>query len=160
MSSSLAVHNGDLFLSRGGFATVTNSSKLVQDLRLALLESRGFDDMHPEFGSLLDGGLDQYGNYVNSTIGETNWSFIAMTVEGEIRRVAKEHQVKQLQRSKNDRLTLGRSTLDPGELLLEIQSIRMVQAQDSLSVNVTLITGSDQEISLDIPITNQPIITN
>lgn len=155
MSWSLGLKHGDLFLDRGGYATTTGPNKLVQDLRCALLEERGHDPHHPEFGSLIDGGVDEYGHYVSTLIGDDDWDFVAMRVDGEIRRISALHQQAQIERSKRDRGTYGQSTLIPDELLLEVKSVTMQQAQDSLMVSVVLQTGDSREIAINVPITNQ-----
>src|SRR6476661_2816084 len=101
MSWSLALRNGDLAISGRSLGQTTGPSKLVQDLRCALLEPRGFDDLHPTFGSLIDGGQDEFGNQVAPLIGSTNWELAVLRIESEIRRIAADHQRRQLERAKN-----------------------------------------------------------
>lgn len=159
MSWSLQLRNGDLALNGTRLGQTTGAEKLVQDLRCALLERRGTDDAHPRFGSLLDGGRGDDGREVASIIGESDWDLIAMRVSGEIRRVAAEHQGRQIDRAKRDRLRYGQSTLINDELLADITSIDMIQAQDRLMVQVTLKTGESREITIDIPVSNTLPIT-
>lgn len=152
MSWSLQIANGDLALGGAQFGQVTGQAKLVQDLRCALLEERGHDDMHPGFGSLIDGGLDDYGVYQQSLIGTTDWSRIALRVESEIRRICQEYQRAQLERARQDRYKFGESTLSQDELLLQISSIEMLQAQDQMMVTVSLITGSGSQVNMNVPV--------
>lgn len=154
MSWSLQLRGGDLSIDGATLGRVTGAQKLVQDLRCALLESRGFDDLHPTFGSLIDGGIDEYGNSVQSIIGSIDWEFAALRIQSEIRRVAAEYQKQQTNRARNDRSVLGQSTLTNDELLLDVSNIAMTQAQDRLMVNVTLQTATGQTIPLDIPLEN------
>lgn len=152
MSWSLQLRNGDLSLGGTQLATVTGSQKLVQDLRCALLEPRGWDDLHPTYGSLLDGGRDDMGVEVDSIIGTSNWERIALRVEGEIRRICGLQQQAQLARAKADRYTYGESTLAPSELLVRVSNVQMFQAQDNLLVQVTLETGTGDVAQIDIPL--------
>lgn len=152
MSWSLELRNGDLTISGARLGQTTGSNKLVQDLRCAILEPRGHDDMHPAFGSLIDGGIDEAGREVASIIGTDRWEFAALQIQSEIRRIAALHQARQVERAKADRLTYGESTLTNAELLFQITNIDMVQAQDRLLVTVFVENGQGDEFSLDVPI--------
>jgi hypothetical protein len=158
MSWSLHLRNGDLALGGTRLGQVTGAQKLVQDLRCALLEPRGWDDAHPTYGSLLDGGRDDNGIEVASIVGTSNWERIALRVEGEIRRITALYQRMQLARAQQDRYTYGESTLSPDELLLNVTAVNMYQAQDTLLVRVTLQTGTGLATQIDIPISNTPVI--
>lgn len=159
MSWSLQLHNGDLVANGARLGTVRGGSKLVQDLRSALLTPRGFDDNNPSYGSLLDGGVNEAGDEVASIIGSTDWNRVGLLVESEIRRVCGAQQTAQLARAQNDRRTYGESTLDPGELLTSITDIAMFQAQDSLMVRVSLQTGNGTVTQIDVPLSDQPVVT-
>jgi hypothetical protein len=69
MSWSLRIQNGDLMLDGTNLGRATGSAKLIQDLRCAILEKMGTDDLHPEYGSLLDGGRDESGDVQPGYIG-------------------------------------------------------------------------------------------
>jgi hypothetical protein len=152
MSWSLQLRNGDLTVEGAKLGQVTGSNKLIQDLRCALLEARGSDDLHPKFGSLIDGGINDEGQPVPSVIANTNWELAALRIETEIRRIAAEHQRRQLTRAQSDRRTYGESTLSNTELLAEISGIQMFQAQDKLLVQVSLRLGDHQTRTIDIPL--------
>lgn len=158
MSWSLDLRNGDLVISGARLGQTTGAEKLVQDLRCALLETRGHDDMHPTFGSLIDGGRDDSGAEVVSIIGTNNWPFAVLQIDSEIRRIAGDYQLRQIERGKNDRRTYGESTLTNDELLLEVTNIETVQAQDMLMVNVSLKTAQGQQFQIAVPINESPIL--
>lgn len=159
MSWSLRIHNGDLVLDGISYGQVTGVNKLVQDLRCAILERMGTDDLHPAFGSLIDGGRMPDGAVVESMIGTTRWNQMALLVESEIRRIASELQTRQAQRAENDKFTYGRATQTTGEILSRISFVNLVQNQDTLQVNAGIVTASGNEAILDIPVTNDAIIT-
>lgn len=152
MSWSLRIKNGDLAPEGNRFAQVNGTAKLVQDLKCSILESRGFDRFHPEFGSIIDGGIDEYGNYSPSLIGETDWDFAALKIESEIRRICTEHQRRQIERDKIDRTRYGRSTIDPSEMLDSVSRVEIQQAQDKMMVNVLIRTASGATTSLRVPV--------
>lgn len=108
--------------------------------------------MHPSFGSLIDGGIDEAGREVASIIGTDRWEFAALQIQSEIRRIAALHQARQTERAKADRLAYGESTLENAELLYQVSNIDMVQAQDRLLVTVTLQNGRGEQFSFDVPI--------
>lgn len=152
MSWSLQLRSGDLVVSGAHISQAAGISKLVQDLRCALLEPRGFDDLHPTYGSLIDGGIDEYGNYAASLIGSVDLELVALRVDSEIRRITSEHQLQQTNRASNDRIIYGESTLTNDELLRQVTNIQMTQAQDQLMVIVTLQTAPGQNITIPIPV--------
>jgi hypothetical protein len=152
MSWSLQTRGGDLVISGARLGQSFGGQKLVQDLRAALLEHRGNDDMHPSFGSLIDGGIDDSGNEVASLIGTVDWDFAALRIDSEIRRITSDHQRQQAQRARNDRTTYGESTLTNDELLVEVQNVDMTRSLDKLLVQITVSTGTNQTATIDLPL--------
>jgi hypothetical protein len=152
MSWSLKLRNGDLVTDGAKLDQVTGAAKLVQDLRCAILEKRGTDDLHRDFGSLIDGGYDDKGNWVDSTIGEIDIDFAVLQIESDLRRIMAMHQQKQVARSKRDRQTYGQSTLDNDELLYAVEGVDFTQAQDKLMVNVLIQTGTGQQFNIAVPL--------
>lgn len=136
---------------------VTQQQKLVQDLRCAVLERMGTDQDHPWFGSLIDGGrlngVDQ-----ESLIGTDNWDTAVLEVESEIRRIVDQYQKQQILRSEQDRTTYGKPTLTPGEILMGLGDIQFFQAQDNLLCRVTLVTGADSDIQINVPLGTNALI--
>ncbi len=154
MSWSLQLsHDGDLVTRGTQLAQVTNQQKLVQDLRCAILERRGTDDMHRTFGSLIDGGYDERGNWYEGMIAtDDDIEYIVAQVDSELRRIAADHQARQVVRSQNDRYTYGESTLNNAELLESVTDIHFVQAEDKLMVTVYLKTAVGQPFTINLPI--------
>lgn len=152
MSWSLKLRNGDLVTDGAKLDQVTGAAKLVQDLRCAILEKRGTDDLHRDFGSLIDGGYDDKGDWVDSTIGEIDIDFAVLQIESDLRRIMAMHQQKQVARSKRDRQTYGQSTLDNDELLYAVEGVDFTQAQDKLMVNVLIQTGTGQQFNIAVPL--------
>lgn len=157
MSWSLQLRGGDLVIGGASFGTTTGQNKLVQDLRCAILERMGTDEDHPWFGSLIDGGrlngVDQ-----SSIIATDDWDVAVLAVEGEIRRIADQYQKQQIARNERDRTTYGKPTLTPGELLMGIGDIQFYQAQDNLLCRVTLITGADANVTVNVPLGTNTLI--
>lgn len=152
------MRNGDLALGGASLGQVTGPQKLVQDLRCALLERRGHDDAHPTFGSLIDGGLDLDGKEATSLVANSDLQYVAMRVEAEIRRIVADHQSRQLARAQSDRYTYGQSTLENGELLINLTNVNFVQVQDSLFCNVSLQTQGGV-VSISVPLADSPLMT-
>lgn len=150
MSWSLQLRRGDLTLGGSSYGTVTGADKLVQDLRCALLEPFGYDEMHRDFGSVLDGGVMDGVEY-KGPIGRTDFESVRNEIEIEIRRVAREHQRSQINRSNRDINKYGNSTLTNRELLRSISSIDTVQINDIVFVRVSLSLG-DTDRTIDIPL--------
>lgn len=152
MTWSLQLRNGDLTLGNASYGTVTGERKLVQDLRAYVLEQMGTDDMHPEFGSLIDGGRLPDGTEVQGTIGKMNTELARVEVEAELRRLINAFQARQLQRAKDDRIVYGKTTLTKGEVLLGLSDMVFTRSGDALSVVLVLQTAADTspEVSLTL----------
>jgi phage baseplate assembly protein W len=50
---TLALVNGDLWVTQGGYKLITGVDRIRQDLMLALLEEYGSDRFHPRWGSIV-----------------------------------------------------------------------------------------------------------
>lgn len=159
MSWSLQVSGGDLVVNQAQLSTVANEAKLLQDLRHYLLERMGTDSLHPEYGSLIDGGTKPDGTEVPSPIGHTDWRQIALSIEADIRRIGAAYQSAQLNRAKSDRLRFNRSTLTAGEVLASIDSVVFTQDQDALLVTINITAGSGKGSSFTISPFDLPVIT-
>lgn len=130
---------------------VDRQNKLVQDIRLCLLEKMGTDNLHPSFGSLIEGGRTPDGDEVPGVIGESDLDLVILEVESEVTRIVRNYQRQQLTRAKQDKLVRGRATLDPEEVILELGGIDFQQYQDSLRVTIHVVTGTDT-VSVTLPI--------
>lgn len=147
MSWSLRLTDGDFALSGSQFDTVNDFDKLAQDLRCCVLEKMGTDDMHPAFGSLINGGVTPDGTRVSGALGLFGTQ-AAQQVQAEIQRICANYQSQQLARAKDDRTTYNRVSLTPGEVLLSITDIQLKQNQDSLDVLVKLSTATGEDVSI------------
>jgi hypothetical protein len=157
MSWSLQVSNGDLVLEGGKLGTVTGSNKLLQDFRHYLLEHMGNDPLHPNYGSLIDGGMKSNGQVVDSLIGSTDWNMVTLQLESEIRRIAAAYQKSQLNRAQNDRTYYGKSTLSVSEILAAVTAVNFTQNADALLVEIVIETGDFQLQNISLSL--DPVIT-
>lgn len=153
MSWSLGLQNGDLTLGNASYGTITGEKKLVQDLRCYLLEQMGTDDMHPDYGSLINGGRLANGTIIRGSIGKLNNSFAEADITSEINRIIGLYQARQLERAKDDRLTYGKTTFTRGEILLSVSQINVTHRLDSLYINLVLLTGDKTSLDLNIDLT-------
>lgn len=151
------VPGGDLVLNGTSMSTVTNEQKLVQDLSHWILERMGHDPLHPNYGSLLDGGVDQTGKEIESVIGKGNYGLIRMEIEAEIRRIAAAYQRMQIDRATRDRNRYNKSTLTSGEILAAVTSITFAQNADALTVRVTIQSARSNQATLNLAL--PPVIT-
>ena len=151
MTWSLALQNGDLSLnSSNGFETVTNEDKLVQDLRCHLLEKMGDDDLHPEFGSLLNGGTLPDGTSHNGYIGEQDDDITVLGIQSEITRVVNNYQEQTLARAKTDKLTYGKATLTHGEVLYDLNAVKVQKDLDKVNITIDFTSAKNNQKTLEI----------
>ncbi len=152
MSWSLQLRNGDLFHQDGHYAQVHGPAKLIQDLRSQLLEHMGHDDMHPSFGSTLDGGTLPNGTNIEGVIHSMDVRQATLDIESEIRRIETDYQSKQLSRINDDLAIYGKSTLRRDEILQSINDIQFIQVADTLYVRIKVVPISGLPIALDVPV--------
>jgi len=154
MSWSFNVKNGDLDLSGpGGFSVVTGGQKLIQDLKHWLLESRGTDPMHPEYGSTLDGGVTSDGSVVEAFIGANIYKERLLDVESEIRRVLFSYQDQQLARLRSEQERLGgKNTFAPNEILYSVDGVNVRQIDDKVVAQLRLRTQNNADVSFIQPV--------
>jgi hypothetical protein len=142
MSWSLQISQGDFTYGAKGLNLATGGTKLVQDLTCAVLEPMGDDNLHPNYGSVLEGGVNSSGSIYNGYIGSPNNGATAALVNAEIQRLVQAYQAAQLARNQADLNTYGMSTLSVGEALLGVNSINITQVETAMAVDVSLNTGS------------------
>lgn len=153
MSWSLQLQHGDFAIGGARLGTVTGGRKLLQDIRCAILEKMGTDNLHPGYGSIIDGGITPDGAIANGVIGEADIDLAMIEVEAEINRITRDYQRQQLARAKQDKLIYGKATLDASEVLIDLQSLNFYQNQDTLFIQITYVTGIDgAPVSIDIPV--------
>ena len=155
MSYSLQLKAGDLSPSGGQVATVQGVQKTVQDLRVALLEPRGSDPLHPDFGSLLNGGIDEIGRTQPGVIGSTINNEVLLGIESEIRRVINLKIVdQQSQLFTETNVFGGMSTFLPDELIQTIASLDTTTVGDVAVVSVTLAMADNATLQIVAPISS------
>lgn len=158
MTWSLKVSGGDLQLSGGGMQTVTGEQKLVQDLRCFILERIGTDDLHPRYGSTLNGGTLPDGREAPGIIGESDLSFAELEIESEMRRMVRLYQADQLQRAQSDQTIYGKTTLSRGEVLVSLDAINIVQDQDTLHITLGVKTANNTGVGVDLALFFPPTV--
>ncbi len=138
-------------VDRGQLGSVTGIQKLAQDLRCHLLEHMGTDPLHPEYGSLLDGGTQENGIEVPSIIGETDEGLINSFIGNEVVRIVRDYQSKQLIRATEDRLRYSKTTLADDEVL-ESADVNLIHTADTMMVQITIhsSTGASQRIGIPL----------
>lgn len=150
MSWSLKTRNGDLVLGTGQYATTKGAEKLIQDLRLHLLDKMGSDSSHPAYGSLINGGKSPSGQETSGVIGKPNDAFTRLQIESEIRRIVNTYQRNQLARAKDDKKTYGKVTFDRDEVLLSLTNIQTEIQNDSLKITLHIQTASNPDLTLQL----------
>lgn len=151
MSWSLDISGGDLNLisQKNGMNTVTGARKAFQDIRSEILESMGNDPMHPEYGSLLDGGITPDGRLVESEFGNIIDSGTIYRVELELRRIIENYAKRQKEKLLSERQRLGgKHTFSANELVSSIESIETKQVYDTLLVRIRLLMSNGQTIQI------------
>lgn len=148
MSFSLELKNGDLGLSGTSFGTVVDAAKLQQDLVSAILTPLGFEELHPEFGSILE---DDLIDPEVTIIGSRDFKHASAVIRSELIRLCQNYQAQQIARNEDDGVKFGKPTLTPGEILLRVVNVTFVQSEDHLLCVLELEIGNDT-ITLNIPV--------
>jgi hypothetical protein len=152
VSWSLQIRNGDLVVDQRKVGVVTGWQKLLQDLRCHLLERLGNDSMHPEFGSVLDGGVGPGGVEIEGIIGEIDEEVARSFIATEVGRIITEHQQKQLDRARSDQMGYGKHTLLDGELL-ESAEVNVGFQGDVMVVQIIISTSAGDAKRISLPFT-------
>lgn len=155
MSKSLAVVNGDLVIAAGrSFGTVSGREKLLQDLRLWVMEKMGLDPSTPTYGNILDGsitdGIEREG-FIGQLMSQDNLNEIRNVIIDLLQR----YQTMQFEKIRNETLQyLGENTLEEGEVLERIDSVEVKAIGTTALVQVKITTLDEQSFKLTIPISN------
>jgi hypothetical protein len=152
MSWSLQIVGGDLYpvSNASGMGVVTGKDKTFQDLRMWMLETMGTDPMHPEYGSLLDGGRLPNGTLVDSFIGSDSLS--VHRVEEEITRILQSFMQRQKKRIDSDLASFGKTTISDSEIIQGIDSVQSQMFDSKLVVRVRLRMKNNSTINITQPI--------
>ena len=155
MTYSFAIRDGDLDLrSNGpGFAPVRGAEKLMQDLRCALMEQRGTDPMHPDYGSTLDGGIGSDGTVVDTFIGGTITGESVANIEAEVIRVLQAYQRQQINAIDQQQQNFGGKTyFSNKEILYKLNGVESRQIDDTIVVKVSITTAAGQILDIVQPV--------
>lgn len=134
---TLLLENGDLVIGEGGFAMIEGSSKVRQDLGIALREQFGLDRFHPRWGSIL---YDYIGQPVST---ETH-----MFIESECARIVQNYAMLQTEYLERDLAKGVRPRFSTGELIQSIEKILVAQQYDTFRVRIILRTVSGTQVVL------------
>ncbi len=152
MSWSLRLSQGDFVVDGAHLGIVTRQNKLLQDIRCAILEKMGTDNLHPEYGSLIDGGRNLDGVEVEGVIGMNDFDLVALEIQSDLTRLIRAYQQQQLTRAKQDLFVYGRATLEAEEIFYQLDGIEYTPVEDSLKVTITIQTATDVSFSFDLPV--------
>ena len=133
--------SGDLALGGKGLDTVTKEKKLVQDLKCELLEKKGEYPFNPNYGSLLEDDL--IAELQNTSVStKLSRDEVIVQIESHIGEVINRYQKKQLGRAKADKMSRGKATLTPEEVVVDFAIVNAVQNLTTVKVEVRLTTAA------------------
>lgn len=153
MSKSLAIENGDLIIGSGrSYQTVSGRQKLLQDLKLWVLEKIGTDPLLPTYGSVFDGGIID-GQVVDSFIGEATTQEIRNNIRIATLELLDRYQSMQFEKMRSETLLYnGNNSLDADEVIDEIVSASVIQVETTILIQVLLTTLAGTNLKLTIPL--------
>lgn len=139
---TLKLTNGDLAV-RGDGATVplTEADRIVQELRMWLLEPRGTDRMYPEFGSDLDG-------YVGSAITDDSLGDVRSEVVRVVGNYMSYHERIAADYLASDSDVVANAWGDR-DLIASLASVDVRQDGDSVVVGITAYTVDGVSVGMD-----------
>lgn len=152
MSWSLKITAGDIdpLSTSSGMAIVTGREKTFQDLKFWLSEPMGNDPMHPEYGSLLDGGRLPNGTIVQSFIGSDSLS--SSRVQEEVSRIIQAFITQQKGRINLDNSNLGKTTVSDSEIIEGINSVETTTFDNKLVLRVSLAMRGGNSVLITQPL--------
>lgn len=131
------IQGGDLVIGPGGYATVAGPRKVLQDLSILVREPYGIDRFHPQWGGILEEFVGQEVSPVSKAL-----------VRGEIERLLQNYMVMQSRQIAADMSLRRKPRFGPGEIIEEVESIKIQQAFDRLNIKVTIRTVSGETIDI------------
>jgi hypothetical protein len=153
MSWSFHLMNGDLNTSLNGYGVVTGTQKLIQDLKNWILEPRGSDPNHIDYGSTIDGVVTPNGAFAETNIGAEINQERLMDVEAELRRVLAAYQQQQIDRGRQDAMNFGgKNTFSAGEILYKIIDVEVRAIQDTVLARISIQTDAGQILNFVQPV--------
>lgn len=140
--------NGDLILGRSNrLELVSDTNKLLQDLRCWLLEPFGTGFMTPNFGSFLEFSGEK--GFVGRPIGtETE-----MELKSELDRILSLYQASQQEKIKLARYNNNLNIFSRKEILNRVKDISVKvngSRPDAYNVTIVLEVGNGQELTMEL----------
>lgn len=134
---TLAVVDGDLALSAGGYLLLSGTNKVRQDLTLALEEEYGGDPYHPLWGSIL-----------NRYIGQPLTPSLQQLVSNEVQRVLRNYISVQADDVNAASLNASKANFDTSDVVQSIESIDVQISMDGIFISVVLQTMANQTLTI------------
>ncbi len=134
---AFAIESGDLVVGPEGFATVSGSTKVQQDLGIAMREPLGCDRFHPRWGTTL-----------TSMVGGVITNQTEMLVRSEVQRLIKNYVAVQGQVVEQDVALAQRSRIATSEVITAVEGIDIRQDFDRVHVRVRLRVFSGETVTL------------
>lgn len=131
------IASGDLVIGRGGYALVSGTDKLRQDLSVMVREPYGVDRFHRLWGSLLD-----------SMIGGVIDKYASSTVSSEVYRLLNNYAAIQKDQMTASSVNGRKPQFSNAEVIAEIRSVDVRQALDRLYVRATVLTLSGEQVDI------------
>jgi hypothetical protein len=135
---ALALSNGDLVVGHQGHSTVSGSSKIRQDLALALGEPLGDDRFHPEWGSVLP-------FYIGGPVSDD----VQAIVRSEVSRVLSNYIAVRDEYILEDRLSGSGSRFDSSDVVSSVDSISAKVDMDAIRITVALTTLAGTKVKIN-----------
>lgn len=139
---TLALSNGDLVVGHVGHEVLTGSSKIRQDLALALGERLGNDRFHPSWGSVLP-------MWIGQPIDEST----PLEVRSEVARVINHYIATRDEYILEDKRLGSKSRFDTSDIVRSVTGIKVRVDLDNIRVSVSLLTVAGTKITINRTVT-------
>lgn len=134
---TLALQNGDLVVGPAGHKTITQGSRIRQDLALALGEAVGNDRFHPQWGSVL-------GRYVGRPLTPDS----ELLVRSEVARVVQSYIDVQRAEIVDDAVSGRRSRYTTADVVSRLDDLTTSISYDTIRIKLYLLTQSQESLTL------------
>lgn len=135
---TLALRNGDIIVTGTGHQTISGSSKIRQELALALSEEYGSDKYHTNWGSILP---EFFGKPITDLTQDE--------VKTEVLRVIQAYIAIQQNEVLNDHLTQRASRFHSNDVVTGVNAISVSMNLDTIYISVDLQTASGQSVTVN-----------
>jgi hypothetical protein len=129
--------NGDIVIGSQGYAEVSGTSKVTQDVSIATMEPYGCDRFHPLWGSL-------FYNF----IGTASTDASVQLIQNEATRIIQNYITTQNNILLSTQIQGQPSTFTNDDVVASITSINVAQTQMTFTVAINLQTASAQSVNL------------